>query len=292
MATYSIWVMEYAYIPASPAGGVLYGAFDQPPRRVPWAYVLIRGNGVTALVDVGSNNADYGKLLADRINVTDWQTARTVLAEAGVSPADVGHVFLTHAHFDHAGNTDAFPNATFYIQERELSRWVWSQTLPPTFRWLQTAVDPSDIMRIADLARGGRLVSVEGSREDVLPGIDLTAAPDTHTWGCQFVTVRNDGARDSADAFVLAGDLVYSFDNLTGGDPSAPHYVPVGLAVGSQYELLRASDAMVRAAGGDYRRVIPVHEDRVASVYPHRTTATGLRIVELALADGATSLVG
>jgi N-acyl homoserine lactone hydrolase len=47
-----------------------------------------------------------------------------VLAEAGVSPADVQHVFLTHAHFDHTGNTDAFPNATFYLQERELSKWI------------------------------------------------------------------------------------------------------------------------------------------------------------------------
>ncbi len=201
-------------------------------------------------------------------------------------------MFLTHAHFDHAGNTDAFPRATFYIQERELSQWVWSQTLDRKFRWLQTAVDPADIMRIAELARAVRLVSVKGDREDVLPGIDLRAAPDTHTWGCQYVTVRNDGLRESGDAWVLAGDLVYSYSNLTSLDATEPHYMPVGLAVGSQANLLFASDAMVQAAGGDYRRVIPVHEDRLADFFPHRHTATtGLRIVELALAKGERSLV-
>jgi Metal-dependent hydrolases of the beta-lactamase superfamily I len=41
----------------------------------------------------------------------------------------VTHVFITHAHFDHMGGTDDFPNATFYVQERELSKWVWAMSL-------------------------------------------------------------------------------------------------------------------------------------------------------------------
>ncbi len=291
MANYSIWVMEYAYIPDAPAGGVVYGDFDGSERRMPWAYVLIKGRGTVAMVDVGVNYHAYGKTLSDGVNLKGWRPPEVVLAEAGLSPADIEHVFLTHAHFDLAGNTTAFPRATFYIQERELSQWVWSQTLDRKFRWLQTAVDPADIMRIAELARAGRLVSVKGDREDVLPGIDLRAAPDTHTWGSQYVTVRNDGLRESGDAWVLAGDLVYSYSNLAGPDADEPHYMPVGLAVGSQANLLFASDAMVQAAGGDYRRVIPVHEDRLADFFPHRQTTTGLRIVELALAKGERSLV-
>jgi hypothetical protein len=38
--------------------------------------------------------------------------------------------------------------------------------------------------------------------------------------------------------------------------------------------------------GGETRRVIPVREEALAQVYTHRVTRHGLRIIELALADG------
>ena len=48
---------------------------------------------------------------------------------------------------------------------------------------------------------------------------------------------------------------------------------------------------MVKLVGGETRRVIPVHEEALAQVYPHRVTRHGLRIIELALAEGQASLV-
>jgi len=59
----------------------------------------------------------------------------------------------------------------------------WKRALDAKFRWLMAATDPSDIMRLADLSAEGRRVSINGDREDVLPGVDLRAANDTHTWG-------------------------------------------------------------------------------------------------------------
>ena len=291
MATYSIWVLEYAYVPAAAAGAIVYGDHDRPPRKLPYAYILLKGPGVVAMVDVGYNAAAYGAETANAFGVRGWQPPAAVLAEVGLRPEDVSHVLLTHAHFDHAGNTDAFPKAVFYMQERELSKWVWARALDPKFRWLMAATDPSDIMRLVDLAAEGRLVSVVGDREDVLPGIDLRAADDTHTWGSQFVTIRNDGRRNSEDSWVMAGDLVYSFDNIVGHDPASPQYVPIGLAQCSQANLILATDAMVKIVGGETRRVIPVHEDALSQVYPHRVTQHGLKIIELALADGQASLV-
>ena len=212
MADYSIWVMEYAYIPGVPISSVIYGEHNKGERKLPYGYVLIKGKGTVAMVDVGYNHHDYGEALGEKFGVQGWQPASVVLAEAGVRPEDVEHIFLSHAHFDHAGNTDAFPRAKFYIQERELSKWIWAMSLEQKFRWLTVATDPNDILRIVDLARQGRLVCVDGDREDVLPGIDIRAAPDTHTWGCQFITVRNDGERASDDAWVMAGDLAYTYE--------------------------------------------------------------------------------
>lgn len=291
MSDYSIWVLEYAYVPNYHVSGIVYGAHNQGFRKLPYCYVLIKGRGTVAMVDVGYNEKDVGYEMARRFNVEGWQSPATILKQANVTPADIKHIFLTHAHFDHMGNTDAFPAATFYLQKRELSRWIWCLSLDSRFRWLNMATDPNDLMRVVELARGARLVLIDGDQDDVLPGVDVRVALDTHTWASQFVTVRN-GDRNGSDSWVLAGDLVYSFENLTGQDTTAPtQYTPVGLASGSQANLLFATDDMVKAAGGNVERVIPVHEEKLRERFPSRINEHGLRITELCLAPGETSLV-
>jgi len=214
-----------------------------------------------------------------------------VLGEIGIRPQDVATIFITHAHFDHMGNIEDFPNATFYLQERELSKWVWTMSLHRRFRWLMLGIDPADILRAVDLARQGRLVCVDGDRENVLPGIDLHAAFDTHTWGSMYVTVRNDLAANSQNSWVFCGDLAYTQENLRGHDPADPEYIPVGLATGSQFNLIMTAEAMVASVGGDITRVVPPHEERLKDLFPSRITGNGLRITELALAPGDRSQV-
>jgi len=288
MNTYSIWVMEYAWVANYHLSGLIYGAHNQGYRKLPYGYVLIKGQGHAALVDVGYNHKAYGETLATMYGVENWHPPRTVLAECGVAPENVSSIFITHAHFDHMGNIEDFPNATFYLQERELSKWVWSMSLHRRFRWLMLGIDPADILRAVDLARQGRLVAVDGDRDDVLPGVDLRAAFDTHTWGSMYVQVRNGG---SANSWVFCGDLAYTMENLRGTDAGDPQYIPVGLATGSQYNLIMTAEAMVKAVDGDCQRVIPVHEEGLRELYPSRITKTGLRITELALADDEPSRV-
>jgi N-acyl homoserine lactone hydrolase len=291
MTAYSIWVMEYAHVLEQATSLFIYGAHNQGHRKMPYGYVVIKGREQTAMIDVGYNHKAYGAVLAESYGVRNWQPPATVLGECGLSPTDISTVFLTHAHFDHMGNIEDFPSATFYIQERELSKWVWAMSLERRFQWLMLGMDPADILRTVDLARQGRLVSIDGDKEDVLPGIDLHAAFDTHTWGSMFVTVRNDLSRNSADTWVFAGDLVYAHENLRGTDPNDPQYIPVGLGTGSQFNLITTSERMMQLAGGDYTHVIPVHEERLKDLFPSRITKAGLRITELALADGEPSRV-
>jgi len=292
MTQYSIWVLEYAYVAKYHVSGIVYGAHNQGFRKLPYCYVLIKGNGTVAMVDVGYNEIEVGAEMARKFNVEAWQSPAAVLAQCDVTPEQVEHVFLTHAHFDHMGNTDAFPNAKFYIQEKEVAKWVWSMALDKRFRWLNLATDPNDVLRVVDLARQGRLVCLNGDKDDVLPGIDCRAAFDTHTWGSMFVTVRNGGRGAASDNWVLAGDLVYSFENLVGQDPEGPpQYIPVGLGVGSQTNLIFTTDQMVQEGGGNVERVIPIHEEGLRDRFPSRINADGLRVTELALADGEKSRV-
>jgi glyoxylase-like metal-dependent hydrolase (beta-lactamase superfamily II) len=291
MNHYSLWVMEYAFVVNQPTSLFVYGAHNQGHRKMPYGYIVIKGPEGIATIDVGYNHRAYGEVLANSYGVENWQPARAVLSEIGVTPEDVSRIFITHAHFDHMGALDQYPNATFYIQERELTKWVWAMSLERRFRWLMLGIDPADIMKAVDLARQGRLVCVDGDRENVLPGIDLRAAHDTHTWGCQYVTVRNDLSPNSQNTWVFSGDLVYAHENLRGTDPNDPQYVPVGLATGSQFSLIMTAEEMTKRVGGDYTHVIPVHEERLKDLFPSRITKAGLRITELALADGEKSRV-
>ncbi len=292
MADYSIWVLEYAAVEKFPFSVMMYGPQHQGTRKLPYAYVLLKGKGETVLIDTGYDHVAFGKQLADAYGVSNYHGPREVLAECGVRPEDITRVLITHAHFDHMGAIHLFPNAKFYLQKSELDKWVWALALGPEYRFLTGGGDPADIVRAVEAAKEGRMVLIDGDRQDVLPGIDVHLAADTHTYGSMYVTVRNDGTRNGEDKWVFAGDLIYTYDNLTGLDPDAPQIVPIGLAVGSQHNLIFSSAAMLKSVGGEVRRVIPVHEDRLRTTFPSRLTDKGLQVVEIALASGEKSRVG
>jgi len=284
---YSIWMLEYANAPLYPVSGILYGQHNQGTVNLPYGYVVLKGADRVVMVDVGYNYSKYGKTLADRFGVFNWQSPSIVMAEIGLSPEDVSDVVITHAHFDHFGNVEDFPNATFHIQEREFTQWLWVLTLPQQFKWLQGALNPDDMVVAAGLAASGRLNLVNGDVDDIFPGIDIRAALDSHTFGSQFVVVKNGGG---TDPWVMAGDLRYVKENITGIDDSGV-YVPVGLAAGSQMNLLHATERMMQAANREERRVIAVHEDRLGQFFPSRKSTHGLTIVEITLAAGEVSRV-
>jgi glyoxylase-like metal-dependent hydrolase (beta-lactamase superfamily II) len=289
MSGYSIWVLEYAISPKHPVSGVLYGRHNQGTMNLPFAYVLIKSRDAVAIVDVGYNATDFGGEIARSIGVQNWVGPRDVLSECDVSPEDIQHAFITHAHFDHMGGLDFFPNATFYIQEKELTSWVWAMSKGRKFRFLMGGINPADILRLVDLGVQGRLVSIDGYRENIIPGIDLIPAFDTHTAGSQYVVVRSgDG---SEEIWVLSGDVVYTYANLQGEDPADPYFLPPGLATGSQTKLIVAAADMMERVGGELRRVVPVHEERLKENFPSRVSDRGLRITEITLAKGETSRV-
>jgi glyoxylase-like metal-dependent hydrolase (beta-lactamase superfamily II) len=284
-------VVEFASIRHFPDALMICGTVGTATRRLPYTYVVIQGQGRTILVDVGFDYRDYAKALVDTMGVDDWQPPKVALGAIGVDPEKVTDVLITHAHFDHMGGMNYFPNSTFYIQERELTKWVWSLSLERRFQKLHFCVNPADILSAVTLSTQGRLKFVQGNADDFFPGIDLRLAEDTHTWGSMYVTVRNDGLSQSLDSWVLAGDLVYSFDNLGLTGPAVGVYTTIVAEVGGQFALLKATDAMVISAGGDANRVIPAHEDRLGQRFPSRVSANGLRVTEIALAQGVASKV-
>lgn len=286
MQDYSIWVLEYCYREKHPVGSVLYAHFNAGTLRLPFSYMLVRGNGLNILVDVGHNDKDHGATFTKAFELQNWRSPREVLATCGLTPEDITHVILTHGHFDHMGATDEFPNARFFLQERELQRWIWAMSLNRRMRWISEATDPGDILRIIDAARQGRLTLINGAADNVLPGIDLRPAYDSHTAGSQYAVINNNGKK-----IILAGDLVYQYENMTGSTPDDPMYIPVGYSQESQANGVVAIEDMMSQVDYDYRKIIPGHEDRLGRDFPSRTSEIGLRITEIHLSREQTSLV-
>lgn len=291
MSDYSIWMLEYAWVPDAPVSSLVYGKHNQGTTKLPYSYTLLKGHGRTILLDCGLNNAAHGAEFVNRFNVQNWYSPREVLAEVGCTPEQVDHVILTHAHFDHMGGLELFPNATFYIQQEELAAWVSIMTLGPKFRWLMTATDTGDMLYAVQLAREGRMRGLDGNTDDLFPGIDVRIARDTHTAGSQYVVIRNDGKTKSDDPFIYTGDLVYRHDNLHGGDQSNPMYVPIGLGFGSQTKLLHATHEMLEAVDFQVPRMLMGHEPAMTELYPSRITKNGHVLIEVALTPGQNSFV-
>jgi glyoxylase-like metal-dependent hydrolase (beta-lactamase superfamily II) len=287
MTGYSIWVLEYSHVLEYPMSGIIYGEHNKGHRKMPYGYVLLRGGGRNIMVDVGFDMTAYGAELADKFGVIAWQSPETVLAEVGARPEDIDTVLVTHAHFDHFGNTDAFPNATFYMQERELTKWVWAMAVPEASQFINTGIDPDDVLRGVKLAKDGRLVLVDGDMSDVLPGINLWAAHDTHTYGCMFVDVQA-GAGDET-RFILAGDNVYAYENVDGVDNDG-RIRPVGLSINTANGVHTIAQMKEMVQNQTYQ-IIPVHENRLPDIYPSRETEHGLHVTEIHLAEGDTSYV-
>ncbi|MFJ3514211.1 MULTISPECIES: MBL fold metallo-hydrolase [unclassified Streptomyces] len=130
------------------------------------------------------------------------------LAAAGIAPADVEAVVLTHLHEDHAGWSSGddgepfFPAARYVVQRAEVSAL---DRADPVWDWT-----------VAPLRASGQLHEVDGTHR-LAPGITLLPTPG-HTPGHQSVLVdQGAGARD----VVVTGDVLVHAVQL--GDPAVPY---------------------------------------------------------------------
>lgn len=283
MAEWSITMLEYARCDVQPRAKCLYATGWGEFGYLPFSYTLLEGEGHLALIDVGfDTRSPFVDACLHEHAITDSSDPRTVLGKIGVSPEDIDTILITHAHFDHMGALSWFPNAQVYVQRREIERWEYALTLPPEFASLVEALDPADILYARQLEQDGRLVLVDGVTLDVLPGVDLRPAFDTHTDGSQYVVIRN-----SSDTWVAMGDNLYSYDSVE-TTPTRPHYIGIGYSVGSLWRSLETIDEMMGIASSVMTLAIG-HEGRTYDRFPSRRTGDRLAVAEMRIAPGGRS---
>ncbi|HYZ03263.1 MAG TPA: N-acyl homoserine lactonase family protein [Candidatus Binatia bacterium] len=163
--------------------------------------------------------------------------------EAGLDPASVDLVVLSHLHWDHCGDVELFPNATFVVQRKELQEAV------SPVQALRQAYEVIPQVRPAWLEVFNRIKQVSGDLE-IAPGLQLVELPG-HTTGLQGMRVAT-----RQGTILLASDAIPLVENWE-GDQDLPH-IPNGIHVD-----LRLYDWTFHRMEQFGDRVLPSHDVRI-----------------------------
>ncbi|MCX5734613.1 MAG: N-acyl homoserine lactonase family protein [candidate division NC10 bacterium] len=145
--------------------------------RAPILVWLLQSGAETILVDTGPSSPEAANRWHSRTQRSANQVPEVALRAAGVNPASLRLVILTHLHWDHCYNLDLFPAARFLVQAEELRAAV---NPIPTQRFPYEVGIPG--LNPPWLAAFNRLEVIRGEI-DVVPGVRtvLLPAPGIHT---------------------------------------------------------------------------------------------------------------
>lgn len=172
-----------------------------------------------------------------------------VIGRLGVEPASVKTVIMTHLHYDHTGNAEAFANASFLLQAEEMASVTGPLMQKP---WLRHAYVAEEIVKFVRYLHAGRL-RLHGRDHVVDDGVSVHWVGG-HCPGQEVVRVRT-----QRGWVVLASDALHYYEELEKGVPFAVAF--------SIPDMLTAHDRIRELADSD-DHVVAAHDPRVMDLYP------------------------
>ena len=217
---------------------------------------FLKSGNETILVDTGFNQ--------DAANLRKRNYLRCPIESlkvSGIQAQDLKDVIITHAHYDHAGNTALLKKSRFHIQEREMS-----YATGPDMRhaFCRHAYDPHDVCELVYANFQDRVGFHDGAYE-LRPGIEVHWVGG-HTRGLQIVRVHT-----KRGWIVLASDAAHYLENFTNRSP-----FPIVTDVS---DMLRGYELIQSLADSD-KHVIAGHDPLTMSLYK-RVGREDLEIVSL-----------
>lgn len=163
------------------------------------------------------------------------------LEQVGVKTRDVTKLILTHAHFDHVGYVDAFPNAKIYVHRKELA---WIIALP---KWA-VGYGPFSLDRLYKVRN--QIVPIDIDLFQVIPGVE-TLYVGGHSAGSLAILVNTKKGQ-----VCLCGDNCFLYKTIE-------ERVPIGLT-NNLYE----SIAFLQKLSALGEILIPGHDPKVYELFP------------------------
>jgi glyoxylase-like metal-dependent hydrolase (beta-lactamase superfamily II) len=241
---FEIYAVRYAHHDRNASANFIGG--DPHDEAMPLDYFVwaVVGPHKTYLVDTGFDRA--ASLARGR------QLLRPVaegLEAIGIDHATVSDIIISHMHYDHAGNRDLFPAATYHLQDEEMAYCTGRCMSHGIF---SHAFDPADIQSMVGKLFDKRVRFHDGESE-IEPGLTVHRVGG-HTRGLQVVRVKT-----RRGWVVLGSDAAHFYANFE-------QYRPFPV-VDNVAQMVAGYDRM-RALATSERHIVPGHDPLVLQRYP------------------------
>ena len=241
---YEIYAIKYAYHERHARENFIGGDPHDGPMPLDYFVWLARNAERTLVVDTG-----FSAATAARRQRKHLRCPTEGLRMLGVEAAAVRDVVITHLHYDHVGNFDLFPAATFHLQDDEMRYATGRHMRHEVFNG---AFDVEDVVGMVRNVYRGRVQFHDGDAA-VFPGISLHRIGG-HTMGLQVVRVAT-----RRGWVVLASDASHFYANMEQVRPFPIVYSVADMVAGY---------ARLRALAESPQHIIPGHDPKVMERYP------------------------
>lgn len=207
MKQYEIYALKYAGPFTSSGAFIMWMKdWDHTVKRNYYFWV-IRNSSTTIIVDAGVSPP-----VARQRGLNNYISPQRALKAMGIEAESVGHVILTHLHWDHACGIGLFPKATVYVQSKEYEFWMKDPIArSPAFSFFWDNILPEELTAIEN---SGRLELIDGD-QFIHSGIECLLAPG-HSVALQAVAVNT-----SKGTAIIGSDCGHFFTNYQQEWPSS-----------------------------------------------------------------------